>query len=60
MRRVASEVPGVIEKSVRQHCEVAEAMIADDAAAAVAAYRRHLEHVRDTTVDGDGQPAHQP
>jgi DNA-binding FadR family transcriptional regulator len=51
IRRLASEVPGVIEKSVRQHCEVADAMIAHDADAAVAAYRRHLEHVRDTTID---------
>ena len=51
IRRLASEVPGVIEKSVRQHCEVADAMIAHDAGAAVAAYRRHLEHVRDTTID---------
>ena len=51
IRRLASEVPGVIEKSVRQHCEVANAMIGHDADAAVAAYRRHLEHVRDTTID---------
>ncbi len=50
LRRAASTVPGMIKKSVIQHCEVAEAIIADDSAAAVAAYRHHLEHVRDTTV----------
>ena len=51
MRRVASAVPGVIEKSVGQHCEVADAVMAGDAERAVAAYRRHLEHVRDTTIE---------
>lgn len=50
VRRVASTVPGNIEVSVAQHIEVAEAVMAKDAAAAVAAYRRHLEHVRDTTI----------
>ena len=50
VRRVASTFPGIIEKSVRQHIEVAEAVMACDAAAAAAAYRRHLEHVRDTTL----------
>ena len=50
VRRVASAAPGVIEISVRQHVEVAEAVVAGDAAAAERAYRRHLEHVRDTTL----------
>lgn len=50
VRRTASEVPGVIEKSVRQHMAVADALLKADAAAAVAAYRQHLEHVRDTTI----------
>jgi len=50
MRRVASAVPGVIEKSVRQHIEVAEAVMVEDASTAIAAYRRHLEHVRDSTI----------
>ncbi|MFY8032264.1 MAG: FadR/GntR family transcriptional regulator [Devosia sp.] len=50
VRRVASGLPGVIEKSVGQHVEVAEAMMEGDAEAAVTAYRRHLEHVRDTTI----------
>ncbi|RYE87817.1 MAG: FadR family transcriptional regulator [Hyphomicrobiales bacterium] len=50
VRRTASELPGVIDISVGQHVEVADAIIAGDAEAAVAAYRRHLEHVRDTTI----------
>lgn len=50
VRRTASEVPGVIEKSNGQHIEVADAILAADAPAAVAAYRAHLEHVRDTTI----------
>jgi GntR family transcriptional repressor for pyruvate dehydrogenase complex len=50
VRRFASERPGVIIKSVGQHIEVAEAIARRDADAAVAAYRRHLEHVRDTTI----------
>lgn len=50
VRRVASSVPGVIETSVGQHVVVAEAVVAGDAEAAVEAYRRHLEHVRDTTI----------
>lgn len=51
VRRVASAMPGNIEKSVGQHIEVAEAIAAKDPDAAVAAYRRHLEHVRDTTIE---------
>ena len=50
VRREASAVPGVIKTSVEQHCEVAEAVMAVDERAAVNAYRRHLEHVRDTTI----------
>ena len=51
VRRTASEVPGVITTSVRQHIAVAEAIVAGDATAAVAAYRGHLGHVRDTTIE---------
>ncbi len=51
MRRVAITAPGAIEKSVGQHIEVAEAVMAGDVTAAVAAYRSHLEHVRDTTIE---------
>ena len=50
VRRLASALPGVIATSVAQHVEIAEAVMAGSADAAVAAYRRHLEHVRDTTV----------
>lgn len=50
IRRIASSMPGVIEKSVDQHCEVAEAIVAGDARTAMDAYRRHLDHVRETTV----------
>jgi GntR family transcriptional repressor for pyruvate dehydrogenase complex len=51
VRRVASAMPGNIEKSVAQHIGVAEAVMDKDADAAVAAYRHHLEHVRDTTIE---------
>lgn len=50
VRRVASAVPGVIETSVRQHIEIAEAIVASNEPAAVAAMLRHLEHVRDSTI----------
>ncbi|MCB1518392.1 MAG: FadR family transcriptional regulator [Hyphomicrobiaceae bacterium] len=50
VRRVASTEPGNIEISVRQHCDVAEAIMNKDAIGAVKAYREHLEHVRDTTI----------
>jgi GntR family transcriptional repressor for pyruvate dehydrogenase complex len=50
LRRVASSFPGNIEKSVSQHIEIAEAIMAGQTEAAVAAGRRHLEHVRDTTI----------
>lgn len=50
VRRTASEIPGVINISVDQHVAVADAIVAGDAKAAVAAYRKHLEHVRDTTI----------
>ena len=50
VRRTASAAPGVIPRSVEQHCEVAEAIAAGDADAAVAAFRRHLDHVRETTI----------
>lgn len=58
VRRKASAVPGVIEKSVVQHCEVAVAMMEGDAGSAVDAYRRHLEHVRDTTIQSMADNRH--
>ena len=51
VRRVASAVPGTIEKSVNQHIAIAEAVVAGDEDAAAAAGRKHLEHVRDTTIE---------
>jgi DNA-binding FadR family transcriptional regulator len=50
VRRIASTIPGVIKKSVEQHCEIASAVLINDSDAAVSAYRLHLEHVRDTTI----------
>ena len=50
VRRLASTYPGVIETSVAQHIAVANAVLAGDAVAAMAAGRRHLEHVHNTTV----------
>lgn len=49
-RRVASAAPGVIPISVRQHIEVADAVMASDEKAAAAAIIRHLDHVRDSTL----------
>ncbi|UJQ94287.1 FadR/GntR family transcriptional regulator [Mariluticola halotolerans] len=56
LRRTASNVPGVIEISVNQHCDVADAIMLRDADAAVNAYRTHLEHVRDTTIQSMSDP----
>lgn len=50
VRRLASAAPGVIPVSVRQHVEIAEAIMAEDGIAAGAAVSRHLDHVRDSTV----------
>lgn len=50
MRRFGSTLPGVIEKSVDQHCEVAQAILKGDCDTSASLYRRHLEHVSDTTV----------
>jgi GntR family transcriptional repressor for pyruvate dehydrogenase complex len=50
IRRVASEMKGNIKKSVMQHIEIAEGIAQRDPAKATKAYRRHLEHVRDTTL----------
>lgn len=50
VRRMASEMPGVITKSVGQHILIADALLAGDGEAAATGYRSHLEHVRDTTI----------
>lgn len=57
VRRVASAMPGIIEKSVGQHIEVAEAVMARNAVVATEAYRRHLEHVRDSTIQSMAEMA---
>lgn len=50
VRHVAMGTFGVIERSVGQHIEVAEAVMEHNAAAALSAYRQHLDHVRNTTI----------
>lgn len=50
LRRRATETPGVIARSCQDHVLVAEALMARDTERAVAAYRAHLDHVRDTTI----------
>jgi GntR family transcriptional repressor for pyruvate dehydrogenase complex len=50
VRRHASTLPGVIKKSVGQHCEIAEAILENDSETAVDAYRRHIKHTQDTTI----------
>lgn len=50
MRRIAIAMRGVIRISVGQHSEIAQAVLTGDADAACAAYRRHNEHVRETTA----------
>ena len=49
-RNVAGHRTGQTAKIQRQHIEVAEAVMARDAEAATAAYRHHMEHVRDSTI----------
>ena len=44
------QVVGLEGDGKGEHVEVAQAVLDHDVEAAVAAYRRHLEHVRDTTV----------
>ena len=60
VRRLASTFPGVIETSVAQHIDVATAVLAGDAPGAVAAGRRHLEHVHNTTVAAMSNALTQP
>ena len=49
-RRRAFPVPGVIDKSVKQHFEIATLVAEGKPDEAVDAYRRHLEHVRSTAL----------
>lgn len=50
VRHIAMSTPGVIEHSVGQHVEVAEAVRDGNPGGAVSAYRQHLDHVRTTTI----------
>jgi GntR family transcriptional repressor for pyruvate dehydrogenase complex len=49
LRRIASEIPGVLEQSARDHAAIAAAVSARDAAAAEAAMRQHLTQIQATT-----------
>lgn len=49
-RRRAFPVPGVIDKSVEQHFQIATLIAEGKPEEAVSAYRQHLEHVRDTAL----------
>jgi GntR family transcriptional regulator, transcriptional repressor for pyruvate dehydrogenase complex len=49
-RRVATETPGVIAQSVADHDLIARAIAARNPALAEKSFRRHLDHVRDTTL----------
>ena len=49
LRRIAMSRSGAIAQSVADHCRIAEALVGHDSDAAVAAYREHLEHVREST-----------
>jgi GntR family transcriptional repressor for pyruvate dehydrogenase complex len=50
-RRIATEIPGVIENSVADHDLIARAIAARKADMAEKAFRQHLEHVRHTTTE---------
>ena|ERR1700730_8835914 len=50
-RRIATEIPGVIENSVADHDLIARAITARKADMAEKAFRLHLERVRRTTID---------
>ena len=50
-RRLASSNPVTNQISTDQHCRVAEAMANRDVETAVAAYRDHLDHILETTLD---------
>ena len=50
LRRVASEMNGVIRTSVKHHCRIANAIMFQNVVSAEAAYKLHLRHIRDTTI----------
>jgi GntR family transcriptional repressor for pyruvate dehydrogenase complex len=51
LRRIACEMPGVLEQSARDHAAIAAAIGTRDAAAAEAAMRRHLSRIQATTSE---------
>lgn len=50
LRRRASAMPGVLDRSARQHEEIARAIAEGDAPRAALAMTAHVEHVRATTL----------
>ena len=50
LRRVASQMKGVIRTSVEQHCLIADALMFQNTESAVESYELHLKHIRDTTI----------
>lgn len=50
-RRKASETPGVLDQSARDHDSIVKAIAARDAEAAKTAMVAHVEHIRKTTFD---------
>jgi GntR family transcriptional regulator, transcriptional repressor for pyruvate dehydrogenase complex len=51
VRRIASETSGVLDQSARDHDAIARAIRARDEMAAAEAMRRHVSHIRQTTLD---------
>jgi len=50
-RRAASQTPGVIDRSVREHEAIVDALVQGDATQAVAAMKTHLDSIRRTTFE---------
>ena len=55
-RRVASETPGVIERSAAEHADIVETLATRDPDRAAEAMRRHLESINQTTVAAMARP----
>lgn len=49
-RRIATETPGVIERSAKEHRDIVESLKAGDPDAAAASMRAHLESIHNTTL----------
>jgi GntR family transcriptional repressor for pyruvate dehydrogenase complex len=50
-RRKASQTPGVLDQSARDHDAIVKAIVSRDPVAAEAAMIAHVEHIRKTTLD---------